>query len=240
MKLFVVLTIIINLLFCLKIHANEVITVVTEDWPPYSYLLPNNEVSGIATSKVKQILEKANIEYTLSLYPWGRSYEMALTQKNVLIYSIYRHAKREASFQWICPLLPKVKLHFFALAKNKYIQIDNIEDAMKFTVGVARKEIAATLLREKGFTDGKNMYFSVNDDINLQQLLKGKVEVIVSTMPSIKMRLENMSQDFSQVKAFYLEELNVATENCMAFGLRTSGELVEKVRQALKAVNGNS
>jgi len=220
-----------------QVHANESITVVTEDWPPYSYRLDNGDIGGIATEKIKQVLAKADIPYTLNLYPWARSYEMALTQKNVLVYSIYRHDKREPLFHWLCPLLPKVKLYFFALVKNRHIEIKDIEDVRKYTVGLVRREVAASFLKEKGFKEGKNLYFSADDYINLNQLLKGQVDIIVTTARSIKMRLKKLNKDFNQVKAFYLEELNAATENCMAFNLNTSAELVDKVRRALKEIN---
>ena len=53
------------------------ISVVTEDWPPYNYLDENGEMTGYSTKVVKKVLEKANVQYDIRLYPWARSYEMA-------------------------------------------------------------------------------------------------------------------------------------------------------------------
>lgn len=217
-------------------HA-QALNVVTEHWPPFNYQLANKEIGGIATEKVTRVLKEANIDFTLNLYPWARSYHMALSQPNTLIYSIYRNKQREHLFHWACPLLPRQDLYLFTLSKNKSIQKVDTKNLKQFKIGIVRQEIASIHLKAQGLKEGKELYVSASDDNNLKLLLEGKVDLIIGTIPSMKMRLENLNKAFSVLTAIDFPEINQDSEHCMAFSLNTPIYLVDKVRSALKKLN---
>lgn len=48
------------------------VEVVTESFPPFAYI-ENNQVEGIVTDRVRQIMSLAGLPYSLAMYPWARS-----------------------------------------------------------------------------------------------------------------------------------------------------------------------
>ncbi|WP_417465786.1 substrate-binding periplasmic protein [Kordiimonas sp.] len=84
----------------------EDVVVYTENYPPYNYQGPGGEVEGLATAKVRQILDDAGLSYSIKLVPWARAMLYAQTRKNALIYTITRTPDREAQFDWLAPLAP--------------------------------------------------------------------------------------------------------------------------------------
>ncbi|MBA4366572.1 MAG: hypothetical protein C0403_02920, partial [Desulfobacterium sp.] len=68
--------------FAFNVQAEDVVQVVTENWSPYNFE-EKGVVKGSSTETVRKVLEKANIKHTIKVYPWARSYKMALEQKNV-------------------------------------------------------------------------------------------------------------------------------------------------------------
>jgi len=79
--------------------------VVTEDYPPYSYL-EAGRVTGYSTAVVRAVLAEAGLEAEIQLIPWARAYDLALHDEQVLIYSIARTPAREHKFRWIGQVAP--------------------------------------------------------------------------------------------------------------------------------------
>ncbi|WDE10789.1 substrate-binding periplasmic protein [Thalassomonas haliotis] len=209
----------------------EPLKVVTEDWPPYSFLLPDGSVGGMATDKVRKLLDKAGLEYRISLYPWVRAYKMALTQKNVMIYSIYRTPEREAQFQWLCPLLPTHSMYFYALSDRKDIKVKALEELKQYTIGITKEEYGYQYLIEHGFKEAKQLDITPNYDINLRKLIEKRVDLIIESSDTMEIRLKNIGYNFERVIPVF--EMNTAgvADNCMAFSLKTAPEIVEQVRE---------
>ncbi len=51
------------------------------------------------------------------MFVWARAYEIALHEKNVLIYSIKRTSERESLFKWVGVIVP-IDFYFYALAES--------------------------------------------------------------------------------------------------------------------------
>lgn len=213
-------------------NAQQTLEVVTEDWPPYSFLLPDGSVGGTATEKVRTVLDKAGLEYRISLYPWVRAYKMALTQKNVLIYSIYRSRERESKFQWICPLLPTHSMYFYALSDREEIKAKNLEDLKQYTIGITKEEYGYQYLIEHGFKETKQLDITPNYDVNLRKLIEKRVDLIIESSRTMQMRLQGIGHSFTRVTPVFEMDTDAVADNCMAFSLGTPSELVEQVRQA--------
>ncbi|WDE08919.1 transporter substrate-binding domain-containing protein [Thalassomonas viridans] len=166
--------------------AAEMIEVVTESWEPYSYLLPDGSVGGMATDKVRRILDKTGFEYSIRLYPWARAYRTALNKKNVLIYSIYRTKEREAKFQWLCPFLPTEPIYAHALSSRDDINVSTLGDMKKYLIGIAREEYVYQYLVEQGFKDRLHTDTTPTYDISLLKLVNNRVNLIIGTGHSIE------------------------------------------------------
>lgn len=228
-----VITIIICLLLSYNSQAEQhtKLLVVTEHWPPFNYKLPDNSIGGIATKRVIEILNRAEIDFEIQLYPWARAYHLAQSQRNVLIYSIYRNKEREKFFHWICPILPTTELFLFTLS-NSRIQANDIDELKKYTIGIVRKEVASIYLKAKGFKEGDNLFVSTNDDINLKALINRKIDFIIGTVPSMTARLRAIGKDFSTLRKIRFAGINENTEHCMALSLATPQHIVKKLQHA--------
>lgn len=82
----------------------EPLVVYTENYPPFSFTGADRTVLGSATAKVRQILDAAEVEYTIRLLPWARAMRMARSDSNALIFSLVRTPKREERFDWLAPI----------------------------------------------------------------------------------------------------------------------------------------
>ncbi|WDE02251.1 substrate-binding periplasmic protein [Thalassomonas actiniarum] len=217
--------------------AVEAIEVVTESWEPYSYLLPDGSVGGTATAKVRRILDKAGIEYTINLYPWTRAYRTALSKRNVLIYSIYRTKERELKFQWLCPFLPTERIYAYALADRRDINIGKLDDLKQYIIGSAREEYAYQFLLEHGFEDNRHLDISSTYNTSLHKLVNHRIDLVIGTRHSIDTRLKSLGYPETKMRAVYEFSTQMIGGNCMAFNIETPSAVVEKVRAALLQVN---
>jgi len=223
--------------FSISANKDYILNVVTEHSPPFNYQLKNKQIVGTATDKVIKALNEANIDFTHSLYPWARSYKLAMTQPNTLIYSIYRNKQREHLFQWACPLILDSDLYFFALKNKHSMQTMDIENLALFKTGIVRGGLAATYLKARGLQEGKELYSASDDDVNLKLLLNEEIDFIIGTIPSMSRRMRNMNMDVATFKKINFPEINKDSERCMAFSLDTPTDVVDKVRTALQKIN---
>jgi len=217
--------------------ATETIEVVTENWEPYSYILPDGSVGGTSTDKVRRILDKTGFDYSISLYHWARAYRTALSKRNVLIYSIYRTKERESKFQWLCPFLPTEKLFVYALSDRREISISKLADLKPYLIGVAREEYVHQYLSKHGFEEGKHLDISSTNSTGLHKLINHRIDFIIGTRESINTRLRTLGYENTKLTAVYEIDTGMVADNCMAFSLATPAAVVEKVRTALLQIN---
>ncbi len=125
----------------------QTIQAVTET-TPYTYV-EGTKVAGTATEVVELTLQRAGLtDYTLRLYPWARAYDMALKEPGVLIFLIARTAAREDQFRWVGEIM-KIQYHLYRL-KSRPLDINTLESAKAYTIGVMRDDVRQQYLRSKG------------------------------------------------------------------------------------------
>lgn len=209
------------------------ITVVTESNPPYQNII-NGQIGGVCTDIVKAVLKEANIDYDIKVFPWVRAYNMALEDKNVLIYSIARSKKREELFHWVGRIIP-FSVYLYKLKEAGGLQIDSLEEAKNYRVGVIREGFRHQFFLKKGFIEGQNLY-PVNDFIqNILKIQTGRVDLLPFDELGFQAKAELNNVDINEfVKILKIEEMS--TYLYMAFSKKTSPKLVKKVRNALDSV----
>jgi polar amino acid transport system substrate-binding protein len=131
------------------LHA-EKLQVVTANLPPFNYL-ENGQIKGRSTVIVEKVLSHAGIDYDINIFPWVRSYQMALHQENVLIYSIVRIPSREKHFKWVGKLGNGGTTILYRLKTNTHINPTTIEQAKKLRVVVVRDSMNHNWLVNHGF-----------------------------------------------------------------------------------------
>jgi len=206
------------------------IRVVTEELPPYMYT-QDGRVCGFTTEIIRATLDQSGLDYTIEAFPWARAYEMARTQEDVLIYSILKLPWREKQFKWI-------KLDGLSAARSlfkpKYrqdINITSLSEAKEYRIGVTRKSSTHHFLLSRGFRDGVNL-FPVNcEELNLLKSQPGTMRIDLTTGDRIS--LVHWTNASGLPSDYWKEQMPLFEEDLyMAFGLKTSDDLVEKVRKA--------
>lgn len=132
---------------------------LTEEYPPFNYLDEQQQVAGIATTRLRTMLEDTGLQAEFQLLPWARAYTEARLNENTCVYSTTRTPEREAKFHWLGPLhisqwgafsLPEAGLQATQLDQLDGLRIGSFrEDAVgQYVAGLGHQLILATTDRE--------------------------------------------------------------------------------------------
>ncbi|MCX4027264.1 transporter substrate-binding domain-containing protein [Endozoicomonas sp. SM1973] len=215
----------------LQLSANELL-VVTENWPPYNYR-EKGQVVGASTEIVKKVLGKANYKYSIHLYPWARSYQIALYKPNVIIYTILRTPERESLFQWIGPLFSGKQFYLYKLSSRKDITLATIDDAKKYLIGVMRGDVSHQFLSSEGFEENKALRISVSEEENIKKLYALKVDLISGNNISLPIRLKKLGYKFEDVESAIM---TFKYNYYMAVSNNTSDEVYSNLNNAFEDI----
>ena len=207
----------------------EQLQVVGESWPPF--IVDGDPIGGSVTEKVRDILKVAKLDYKITLYPWIRSYHIAKTRPNTLIYSIYRSPERESYFHWFCPVHKSSRIYSFKLAKNP-ADISTLEALKKLTVGVMRGDNSHEFLTNNGFSENKNLDLSADELINIRKLVHGRIDVVTQVQESLEYRLKMLGYGETKIERGVKLHRNENSFHCMALNKNSDAKLVEKIRAA--------
>ncbi|MFT5451618.1 MAG: polar amino acid transport system substrate-binding protein [Enterobacterales bacterium] len=164
------------------------IEIVTEEIFPFSYINEiNNEIEGYCTNVVKAVMQEANLDYNITIYPWKRAFSQALNQKSTMIYSLGRTAEREDEFNWIGELIA-VNYKLYGLNNNKDSFSTNLEDLKSQSIAVILNDLTSDLLKKKGFT---NLVQTTNFAQSIKLLKRGRVQYLISSNLGIVNNINN-------------------------------------------------
>lgn len=203
----------------------EELKVVTENWRPYNFE-ENGEIKGVSTKIVKKILAHAGIKYSIDIYPWNRAYDMALHERNVLIYTIIRVAPRENKFKWIRPLGKGGTSSLYRLKKNTHINPKTIEEAKKYDIVANENSMDHIWLEYEGFPNLATPTAVVH---SIRMLFKGRIDMIAFDDAVLKYEFESHGFDvnhISRVMPLF------KTPPYIALSLATSDEILEKLQKS--------
>ncbi|WP_217477556.1 substrate-binding periplasmic protein [Stutzerimonas stutzeri] len=201
--------------------------VVTED-TAYSYL-QDGQVTGTASRVVEATLQRAGVtDYHVSLYPWARAYDMALSEPNVLIYLIARTPEREALFRWVGEIM-RIEYHFYKLRSRDDIQVPDLEAAKAYRVGVLREDVRHQYLQAKGF---RKIVVAAQNAENFRRLLNGQVDLVPMPEQDIVMLCNEAGVDPASVERVFTPD--AATQLYLAFSRQTDDRTVQHVQAAFE------
>jgi polar amino acid transport system substrate-binding protein len=204
---------------------------MTEDYPPENYL-EQGVLKGYAVEILKAIWKRMEVpEMPIHVVPWSRGYKLVQDEPNHMLFAMARTPERENLFKWVGPIY-HADMILFSL-KNKNFKINNINDAKKYRIGVLRKDIGESILKDAGFSG--DSLSSVNTVSQLIQMLEtGHIEMIFTTEASIKRVLfKNKSLNLKYKPVFLVEEMNVF----YAFNRSTDDAVITTFQKALKSIN---
>ncbi len=151
------------------------VIVVTEHLSPYQIVHPDGSITGRNTAKVREIFQEAGLPYQIFSNEWTISYQQALKEKSVCIYSLARIPQRESKFTWIGKL-SSMQAHFYSNPENN-ISLNNFDDAKNFRVAAIEDDVSLHFLKSKGFDEATNLY-PVKNYESLLQLLEKRSKLI--------------------------------------------------------------
>ena len=118
--------------------------------PPYSMVDSEGGNAGPAFELVSAMLDELKLNSKITTYPIKRGLFNATYRKNVLIYPIARTQENASDFHWIGKLA-KSRNFLFRYNHQAVTQIDTLDEAKKYRVGVIRGSQVATELNKLGF-----------------------------------------------------------------------------------------
>lgn len=204
------------------------IVVVTEDFKPFNYVDSTGQVTGPTTKLIQQILDSCGYEgQEIMVYPWARAYNMALDQKNVLIYSMVRTLQRDTLFSWIGEV-GKITMGAMKLRSRTDIVVDKTDDLRNYRIATFIDSPFDSYFKAQGIPVSHRVG-NYKSTINL--LVEGRVDMVPASIEGYLSTAE---------KAGYPRELfDVAVRIpelekglWVAFSKKTDDSLVVQFREA--------
>lgn len=214
---------------------NFKLTVLTENYPPFNMSVADKnfardaEIDGISTDIVREMLSRADIDYTMTLrFPWSKVYALARNGKDFAVFSTARLPERENQFKWVGPLIVN-RYKVFSLASKK-ITIKNLQDLNKYKVASVKGHAVTSLLKKQ------NVQFeeSLKEDANARKLSRGQIDLWVTGEFSGYYYAQK--EGIPTIKPVY--EVGT-TDDYLALNPSVPDEVVKRLQSALDTMNSD-
>ncbi|WP_170230633.1 substrate-binding periplasmic protein [Roseibium hamelinense] len=212
---------------------SQPLQIVSEDLPPYNYS-KSGIASGVSTEVVTAVMEAAGLSAPIRFQPWARSYHLALSRPNTLIFSIARTPERENQFIWIGQIAPYGS-SLFKRSSDRSVQVDTLDDARAYQIGVYLSDVKHQYLLSEGFTRLEPVD---HDLLNIRKLAKGRIDLVASddAFFSYIIRQEGFEPaDFERV----LKLPGLGGQLYMAMSLGSDPDVVQALTQGLDALKAS-
>lgn len=149
--------------------------VVTEEWAPYNYL-ENNQLTGMSTEIVREIMALTGDNFEVLLLPSMRSTHALNTRPRTIMYSLFRTAQREPLYKWVGPIVEE-SIYPYQLA-NAQPPVNSLEQLLHAPRITTRQAgLIPEVLQARGFnnlekvaTESRQLY---------RMLLAGRTGIII-------------------------------------------------------------
>lgn len=143
----------------------------------------NGEAHGPSADILRLLLTEAKLESDVEFMPWSRAYKTALSEPNILLMTIIRTTERENNFHWITKVSNTV-YSFISLKQELDRSVSTLSEAKQKITAVIRDSNSHTYLKDRGFSEDKNLYLVSNVEDAIKLLLNKKVDLVFS-VPAI-------------------------------------------------------
>ncbi|WP_448564446.1 substrate-binding periplasmic protein [Thalassotalea ganghwensis] len=219
-------------------HDEAKLTIVTEHLPPYQIVDEKGGISGFATELIEILMSETKIPYQHDAYSWTRSYNLAKTRKNTCIYSIARIPSREMLFRWVGSLT-ETHAVIYAHSKNEDIKVNSITDAKNYVIAVIKDDVTHLALKERGFSEGKNLYVLDNTKSLISLLVnKDEIDLIVADDITLPYRAEIAKVDLNLIKRM-IEIDGLSLNFFLACNPETDENIIETLSFHLKKLKAS-
>ncbi len=217
----------VNVSLCYGNESERVkLQIITEDFAPFNFRSKEGKITGQSTEIVQEILSRLNLEIDIQHMPWNDGYELALSEPDVILYSIFRTAEREELFLWVGPIGSDE--YVFYTLKNSGLSISSLEEAKTANaIGVVQDDARHQFLKKNNIT---NLKLYSNDAECYRALENGDVELVVGTSITMVQMARQAGVDPSDLKPVYSLKKSPLY---VAFNKNTSTDIVKQWQDAL-------
>lgn len=197
----------------------------TETSAPYS-MREGDRVTGIGTDKVREIMARSGIAYSIDLLPWKRAYTAALVRHDTCVYSTTRTPEREPHFKWIGPI-GEGEWVLMGRADRRY-NLKSLDDARAYRVGTYNGDARDQFLRARGF----NVDPAPIDSINPRKLMMDRIDLWAASIRRGSLTVDRMGYAGKIVPVFVFNRIRVY----LACNRAVPDELVTRMNASLDAM----
>jgi polar amino acid transport system substrate-binding protein len=184
-------------------------------------------VNGSGTDKVREIMARTGIDYTIEVLPWKRAYATALARPDGCVFSTTRTAERERLFKWVGPT-DEGDWVLLARADRK-LQLKSLEEARGLRIGTYNGDARHEFLSKGGF----NVEPAPNDLLNEKKLMMGRIDLWAASLRKGSAVLAQNGWAGRIVPVFTFARIKVY----LACNRALPDALVEKMNAALEAMH---
>lgn len=202
--------------------------ILTEDFEPISYIDTNGNLGGYGVEVVEEIQKLLGKDDKIQLLPWARAYNIALGEKDVLLFATTYTDERNKSFTFVGPLISgKIRLYSNIESDDSIEKIKNHS-----TISVYRDSQEHQILKNQYF---KNFEISTTPLSAAQKLIYNRADFWANVDLTTESILSHTSEDSS----FYIHDYYIPIKLYLAFSAQTDYDLIVLWYEALKKLKDN-
>ena len=200
----------------------------TENYPPYNFSLNgfnfarNQEVDGVAVRIVREMFERAGIDYSITLrFPWSRVYKLALEKPGYGVFATAYTAQGQHRVKWVGPISSNA---WVAVGRSgRKWTIKTLEDLNRYKVGGYKGDATTLFLQNNGI----EVIEAYQDVTNVKRLRDGDIDIWVGSIYSTKILAKEHGVDVDI--AYVLKDVDLY----LAMNLTTPDRDIERLQQSL-------
>lgn len=210
------------------------LSIFTTTYQPYNYQDDAGKPEGYSVQIINALiarLEEQGIDSNLEFLPWARTYHMARTQKNALIFSIARTEEREELFHWVGRLLP-MPIYLIKHKSRTDIKVNNEVNSKKWFVEGVIGGATTPCLEKLGYQVHTS---PLEMSKQLEMMEKGRLDLLNVDFPSFEVRAQNAginAADFEPV--LFLDECSF--DLYVALSKNSDEKVLKAVTDAWQAI----
>ncbi|UFH51395.1 substrate-binding periplasmic protein [Pseudomonas sp. KNUC1026] len=194
--------------------------------------IQDGEVAGPDIDFAKVLMAKAGIsDFHISLLPWARAYDLALSGNAVMIFPIIRTPARESSFHWVGEYDRTVPTLYRLRGMGKP-PVAHLEDARELSVAVVRDDVREHYLQANGFT---RLLQTANGSEAFRRLINGQADLVAMSPSEVSRRCELEAFDCTALEAA-LPLNEIAAGLYLALSRNTEPAMVVTITRAFNAL----
>jgi polar amino acid transport system substrate-binding protein len=215
---------VLNACLVLGAHAGDNIKLLTEDFPPLSYLAAGRP-TGVSVEIVRAVIAKLGEPDTIEIVSWNRAINLTTSQAGYAVFSTGRTSEREANFKWVGPLVENDVV--LVARKSAGLAGRSPEQLRSLYVGLTANSPFVERMTKEGYT---GLDLVTDASANPRKLAVGRIDLWMTNLWTMPLRARDAGIDPAD-----LEPVQVYDRQSLylAFGPATSDAVIARWQGAL-------